>query len=122
MTISTLEAVIRQFINSPRKQAGLLSNTASWNTLCSALDVIGDTELAIETYLKWNPLSEIGEKYLLVYGILQVMEVQQDALRFLCESLAIPYSRPKELSEIRAIRSDAIGHQGSSRCPRLVNM
>jgi hypothetical protein len=110
MPISTLVAEIRDFINRPRKQAGLLTDAASWNTLCSALDVIRDTALALEAYLKMDALSVIGEKYLLVYGVLQVMEVQQDAVKFLCESLAIPYSRPQELSDIRAIRSDAIGH------------
>ena len=55
-------------------------------------------------------MSADGEKYLLIYGVLQVMEVHQDAVRFLCESLAIPYSPPKELSNIRAIRCDTIGH------------
>jgi hypothetical protein len=109
-SIDKLQSEIRDFINRPRKQTRLLSDLASWNMLCSALDVIGDTELALEAYLAWMPEKEDGRKYLLVYGALQVMEVQQDALKYLSESLAIPYVRPRELANIRMIRSDSIGH------------
>ena len=109
-SVATLEEKIRNFINSPRKQATLLSDTASWNRLCSALDVIGDTDLALDTYLRWEPQTGDGENYLLVYGTLQVMEVQQDAIKFVCEILCVPYQRPKELFDIRAIRSESIGH------------
>jgi hypothetical protein len=38
------------------------------------------------------------------------MEVQQDAVRYICESLSMPYLYPKELEFIRIIRNDAIGH------------
>jgi hypothetical protein len=110
MSISTLEQELREFINHPRNQAGLLSDAASWNIICSALDVVGDTELALDAYLNLQPLSTDGEKYLMVYGVLQVMEVQQDAVKFLCDSLSVRYSRPKELSDIRVIRSESIGH------------
>ncbi len=109
-SVAKLEEKIRGFINSPRKQATLLSDTASWDTLCSALDVIGDTELALDAYLRAKPQPGDGENYLLAYGTLQVMEVQQDALNFVCESLSIPYLRPEELSDIRTIRSESIGH------------
>jgi hypothetical protein len=109
-SISELETEIRDFINRPRRQHELLADPASWNTLCSALDVIDDTELALEAYAKWERRSKDGEKYLLVYGALQVMEVQQDAVKYICETLGLPYSRPKELDAIRIIRNDAIGH------------
>lgn len=109
-TIGSLEQEIRDYINHPRRRAILLSDLASWNMLCSALDVVGDTELALEAYLHWTKLDGAGEKYLLVYGALQVMEVQQDAMKFLCESLSITYARSKELREIRRIRSESIGH------------
>lgn len=90
--LSELKSEIRHFINLPRRQHELLANPASWNTLCSALDVIGDTELALEAYVKWERRPEDGEKYLLVYGALQVMEVQQDAVKYICETLEVPYS------------------------------
>jgi len=64
-SISELETEIRDFINRGRRQQELLADPASWNTLCSALDVIGDTELALEAYAKWEHRCEIGERYLL---------------------------------------------------------
>ena len=82
MSISILEQELREFINHPRRQAGLLSDVASWNIICSALDVVGDTELALDAYLNLQQLSTDGEKYLMVHGVLQVMEVQQDAVNF----------------------------------------
>lgn len=110
LSISELETAIRDFISHPRKQNELFADRSSWNALCSALDVIGDTQLAMEAYAKWESRCENGEKYLLVYGVLQVMEVQQDAIRYACEILEVPYSPPKELDPIRIIRDEAIGH------------
>lgn len=109
-SIADLETEIRDFINHPRTQDTLLADFGSWNTLCSALDVIGDTELALDAYRNWKRLDEDGERYLLVYGVLQVMEVQQDAVEYICKSLGMAYLRPKELTGIRIIRNDAIGH------------
>jgi hypothetical protein len=109
-SISELETEIRDFINRPRRRHELVADPASWNTLCSALDVISDTELALESYTSWEHGCRDGEKYLLVYGALQVMEVQQDAAKYLCNTLAVPLSWPKDLDIIRSIRNDAIGH------------
>ena len=102
--------VIRDFINSPRKQHLLLSQMADWNKLCSSLDVVGDTELAIESYLKTIQPKSDGETYLVIYGILQVLFVQQDAVQHIAESLAIQYTPDPLLAEIRKIRHDSIGH------------
>ena len=63
-SISELETEIRNFINRPRRQHELLADRATWNTLCSALDVIGDTEVALEVHAKWECRSEDGEKSL----------------------------------------------------------
>ena len=38
------------------------------------------------------------------------MEVQRDAVKYICETLEVPYPEPKELDAIGIIRSDAIGH------------
>lgn len=120
MSVAALEEQIREFINRPRTQAGLLSDRAAWNTLCSALDVIGDTELALQAYTEWQPLSDDGERYLLVYGVLQVLLVQQNAVRFVCKSLSIDYSQPKEFADIRSIRSDSIGHPMEARSDKVL--
>ena len=110
VTISDLEDKIRDFINGHRKQYGLLKDLAAWNMLCSCLDVIGDTELAIESYLKTPEPTDDGSKYLLVYGILQTLFVQQDAVKNLTSALSIPYEPDSALLEIRGTRNDAVGH------------
>ena len=54
--------------------------------------------------------SEYGEIYLVMYGILQVLIVQQDALEDLAELQQIPFELPGELREIRFIRVASVGH------------
>jgi len=49
--IANLESEIRDLINQPRKKHFLLMDSAQWYQLCSSMDVIGDTELAIDAYL-----------------------------------------------------------------------
>jgi len=103
---------IRGFINKPRKQFNLLKNRKFWNQLCSSLDVIEDSDLAIDAYLNIEFSKDDGEKYLRLYGLLQALFLQQDAVTNLCESLGLPdnlIANPK-LREIRDIRNDSIGH------------
>jgi hypothetical protein len=114
-SISEFEQDIRKFINSPRKQFHLLKDAEAWNRLCSSLDVIGDTQLAIDAYLEKDITSAIGGSYLIVYGILQVMIVQQDAVKSLAQSLSINCQFTKNLNAIRGIRSDSIGHPTKQR-------
>ena len=103
---------IRDFINKPRKQFNLLKNHKFWSQLCSSLDVIEDSDLAIDAYINSEFGNDDGEKYLRLYGVLQALFLQQDAVTNMCESLGLPNnltSHPK-LKEIRDIRNDSIGH------------
>jgi hypothetical protein len=109
--ISELESQIRDFINRPRKQQSLFRDLADWNKLCSSLDVIGDTELALEAYLEniRAPAAD-GELYLILYGVLQILFVQQDAVKHLAEALGLQYTSDPLLREIRKVRHDSVGH------------
>lgn len=103
---------IRDLINNPRKQFNLLKNRKFWNQLCSSLDVIEDCDLAIDAYINNEFGPDDGEKYLRLYGVLQALFLQQDAIINLHESLVLPNNlnlNPK-LKEIRDIRNDSIGH------------
>jgi hypothetical protein len=121
-TAHDLVQQIRDLINAPRKRALLLKDRAVWGKLCSSLDVVGDTELALEAYLarKTSP-QDTGELYLLMYGVLQVLYVQQDAVKHLAEALGIPYARSAELSAVRQVRNDATGHPTKSRYGKAFN-
>lgn len=109
-TISELENQIRDYINNPRKQHTLLKDSAAWFKLCSSLDTIGDTELALDAYAGIAEPESDGEKYLMLYGVLQVLFVQQDAVTHLAEALDIPYTVDPVITEIREVRNDSIGH------------
>ncbi|MDD4976857.1 MAG: hypothetical protein PHY93_21055 [Bacteriovorax sp.] len=103
---------IRDFINEPRKKVNLLKNHKFWNQLCSSLVVIEDSDSAISAYINSEFGTDNGEKYLRLYGVLQALFLQQDAITNMCESLGLPNnlaSHPK-LKEIRDIRNDSIGH------------
>jgi hypothetical protein len=108
--VSDLEKDIRDFINNPRKQHALLQDSAAWNMLCSCLDTIGDTELAIAAYETWENPDSQGTAYLVVYGALQALFIQQDAVENLCQALNIAYARDPLLDDIRELRNDSAGH------------
>jgi hypothetical protein len=111
-SIGKQEGRIRDLINEPRTQYPLIKKKGLWQQLCSSLDVIGDTELAIAAYTSQKMGSDKGSVYLAVYGLLQSLVLQQDAVFHLCESLDIKGIRGKHprLEEIREIRNDSIGH------------
>lgn len=115
MTISQLEERIREFINSGRKQSALLVDSSKWNKLCSSLDLIGDTELAILSYPSLCSTQDNGASYLIIYGILQTLLLQQDATKNISDSLEIKVKLPKPLEDIRIIRNSAAGHPGQQR-------
>lgn len=107
---------IRELINKPRKQYRLISNRKKWLKLCSSLDCIEDSQKAIESYKKARFPSDIGKKYLYLYGLFQAMFLQQDAVihAFSCIDEEITrkafYRSYPELYKIRKLRNDAVGH------------
>ncbi len=103
---------IRDLINNTRKKYALLKNLKFWNQMCSSLDVIGDADLAIDFYLNNDFPKCEGSKYLQVYGVLQALFIQQDAVAHLCESLSMSFKieNHQDLLDIRKIRNESIGH------------
>lgn len=59
------------------------NNRDDWHILCSSMDIIGDTTLAISNFIENGIGSTYGEKYLRLYGVLQAIFLQQDAIKFL---------------------------------------
>ncbi len=115
--ITQLISDIRDLVNKPRKQYLLLKDSAAWYMLCSSLDVIEDADLCLEAFLETDIDGfDAGNKYMYVYGTLQALFVQQDAVEHLIESLKIPYplnedsNGKQQLKEIRDIRNDSVGH------------
>lgn len=105
-----LEIKIRDLVTEPRRQAVLQKNEANWNIICSALDVIGDTELALDAYDNWAPPNDKGKRYIIYYGVLQAMSTQQDALQQLRRVLGIFVKLPTDMRNIRNARAASVGH------------
>ncbi len=111
-SIREQENQIRKLINKPHKHYELRQNKALFSQLCSSLDVIEDTQDAINAFEEKDFGADIPSHYLAVYGFLQAIYVQQDAVINLCEALGIKdkINNYPKLKEVREIRNDAVGH------------
>lgn len=112
---------MRDLVSSPRTSASLRRHRRQWLRLCAAMDAIGDTNLALRWYTKHRSTSRRdGRAYLLVYGALQALFVQQDAIATLAGCLKIAVARSEELSEIRRIRNQSIGHPTGKKSSAMI--
>ncbi len=84
-------------------------NTGNWSKLWSSFDNIKDSLEVIKEYLN---LESGG--YLAIYGVLQALIVQQDALQHIEESLGLLTKKffldYPDLYNIRFVRSEIVGH------------
>lgn len=70
---------------------------------------------SIDAFLSWQGPHNPGRLYVMIYGILQLLYVEQDAVRVLCNVLGPKSGRVPEIDEIRRIRNSAIGHPMRTR-------
>ena len=108
--VAELESQIRDVFNIPRRHKNTRGDRANFSQACSALDAVGDTELALQEFKANNSSFTTGMTYILAYGVLQAIFLQQDAIKHLALSLGLPFRLPDELREIRELRNDAVGH------------
>ncbi|TAK96033.1 hypothetical protein EPO05_02660, partial [Patescibacteria group bacterium] len=119
LKIESVATQIRNiFNNSTIKKTRVHSRKhyGDWNQFCAALDTIEDTCLAIDNFQKGTNDLFIKNPYLAIYGLLQALFIQQDAVNYLKVSLfggkGIDWRDKKyiELFKIRQIRNETIGH------------
>lgn len=108
--IADLEQEIRDRIDAPRKHLEVSADSARYYKLCSCLDVIGDTDAALDAFEEMSDRPTPGSSYILVYGFLQALVLQQDAVRGLLDALGLPWAPDPRLVEIRKVRNEAVGH------------
>lgn len=113
--ISGLESTIRDLINKPHRRTVLFENEGNWNQLCGALDAIGDAEMGIAAFEAMQDPGEPGARYVAVYGLLQLLYVEQDAVEALVRLFDLKLDRPVEVSDVRQIRNRSIGHPVQTR-------
>jgi hypothetical protein len=108
------EKKIRDLVNHPWKLQGLLEDKTKWNKICASMDVIGDTQIAINDFFKLPTFSSNSGGYLFLYGLLQALFLQQDAINHLSEALFDQSINWKDdypdIHLIRELRNDSIGH------------
>lgn len=126
MIIDILTSDIRDWINSPNNHKKLRKNHDQFNGICSSLDVIGDTELAIDYFLKINSFDarKVGKSYILVYGIFQALYLQQDAVVYLYKLFVgedVEYKDYK-LDKVREYRNNITGHPVERRFTKFAHV
>lgn len=78
--------------------------------LGTSLYVLSDTQIAIESFREIDETDNTGFNYLVNFGILQILFLQQDAIRSIIESLDLDFELTEKLLEIREVRNDIAGH------------
>jgi len=126
-TVAEVAHRVRDLINEPRTHALLRRDEASFNVLCSCLDAIEDTQQGIDCYPVDSTERESGPLYVMLYGILQILYVQQDALADMTACVGLAYKRDRLLSDVRNVRNTSVGHptkthKGSSHFMVRVSM
>ena len=112
--IAELEQQVRECVNAPRVLNLLVQNSGDWNQICSAMDAIGDAEVGIDAFLSMPEPENLGEVYLAVYGVLQLLFVEQDAVQALSTLLDRRRDLPPEVRKVRIVRNASIGHPTST--------
>lgn len=102
-------AAIRDIVNTPRRQYAIMQNLRGWFQVAAVLDTLEDADLALEAFGICRPEHD-GERYLALYGALQAMFLQQDAVLHLGEAVGVSVAPIAGLEEIRSIRNDVVGH------------
>jgi hypothetical protein len=111
-SLGELSNWIRDYLQDARNRQQLLAQRFNWHQLCAGLDTIEDTELAIVAYVQSDFPSDAGEGYLRIYGVLQALFLQQDALEhFLAASGWGLTTKVRDvLRDVREARTAAVGH------------
>lgn len=99
--------VIRNLVNSRRRQHQLLSEPARWHRLCSSMDAADDAGYAIDGHGNLPPSMAIepGLLYLVHFGFVQALYLQQKAVEGICESLGYRDLAGQVRHAVKAIRA-----------------
>lgn len=95
---------LRELVNSPRRHHALLQRRRDFNLLCSAMDILDDTILALISYLSRDH-DDKGLAYLEIFGVLQSLVVQQDSAMALHKILVgTPLDLASTSADAKAVR------------------
>ena len=101
---------VRWAVNKPSTQEQLIHKGDEWHHFCAAMDLVEDTDKAVQAYCQMPEDVDGGHLYLATYGVLQALFVQSDAYRRMRRILGFDPELSTELKEIRDLRNCAVGH------------
>jgi hypothetical protein len=111
-TMRELSTWIRNYGQDAKIQKRLIDDRFIWDQLWASMDIIDDVDSALEAYLNNEFPTDLGERYLRIYGAMQGLFLQQDALSDLVKAI-----RPSKaiypndvLKDIRDARNASVGH------------
>lgn len=84
-----------------------------WATLCTSLDIVEDTALALREFEERALGTTEGERYLRLYGFLQAVVLQQDAIEVISKIRLYKFNKPAKNSgwaQLRRAPNLATGH------------
>ena len=114
---------VRDIIDKWEGSHAVLEDRRTRMQLCSCLDVIKDTALCLNAFRTTNIGElDVGSKYMYVYGSLQALVLQQDAVKHFTCALGKKYPYHPRLKEIRDIRNHSVGHPTDEGPGRTFNL
>lgn len=123
MEIHQIVEQLRQLFEEFELQTYAKINDVKLIQIYSSFDALEDCQEGIDFYLQSSDTDKVGEKYLRIYGLLQILYVQQDALNNICEALklSISHKDDENLKKIRHIRNLSVGHPTKKETGKTVS-
>jgi len=96
-----------------------LNKNSDWRFICAAMDVLGGSESAIDSFLKFGlegpcRYNDFGEKYLRLYGLLSATYIQQNSILELYKLMNVPgvsnIQKKVKALKIRQVRNKLASH------------
>lgn len=101
---------IRDLVNISRVIKRITPKAKERAQLNSALDLLSDNLEAIDDYLNIDWPESEGALFLLIYGVLQALILQQDAVQAVASVCGISCPLDQALMDIRELRNNSSGH------------
>lgn len=120
-TISSFRKGLEKYISKnplPNKKCKSIVKSSLYVLIDTqlALDLYKEKEIIVKTQSNW--LEEKTKNYILIYGVLQALYIQQDAIINICRVLKIfdksMILENKDLSYIRNLRNSCTGHPSNN--------
>src|ERR1700685_4636760 len=107
-----LSGWIRNYGQDARHQKRLFANRFIWLQIWNAVAIIDDVDSALNAYLDNEFPTDTGERYLRLYGVMQGLFLQQDALFNLIKGIhpTKEITLTDVLKNIREARTASVAH------------